>query len=249
MSISALNWAFEQDLPHAEKSVLVALAHRADKDGYCYPGQKAIAAMTGASESTVRRAIKSLDEAGYLSREDRRRKNGSRTSTRYHLPVTMTANQPVTMTGREKEPTGHHDTPLPVTMTGPPDKSVIISQNTYADAAEKTNTMIQKNEPTPTARTLIAEWIDGMPNKPPGRIIGHLSKEIKNLLEEGYDYQLVRQATILWSKHPYGPSALPSFLNQIINKPAMTEQKPDYNYWSDLGNTVQDYLQQNGYTS
>ena len=71
MSISALNWAFEQDLPHAEKSVLVALAHRADKDGYCYPGQKAIAAMTGASESTVRRAINhSMRQGTYRVRID-----------------------------------------------------------------------------------------------------------------------------------------------------------------------------------
>src|SRR5699024_12525753 len=75
MSISALNWAFEQDLPHAEKSVLVALAHRADKDGYCYPGKKALASMTGASESTVRRTIKSLEAKGRISREDRGRKN------------------------------------------------------------------------------------------------------------------------------------------------------------------------------
>src|SRR5690625_2355349 len=150
MSISALNWAFVQDLPHAEKSVLVALAHRADKNGYCYPGQKALASMTGASESTVRRAIKSLEGKGLISREDRRRKNGSRTSTGYNLPVTMTANQPVNMTGRKSEPTGHHATPRPVTMTRPPYKSATISQIVPAEPEEKFDTMIQKKEPERT---------------------------------------------------------------------------------------------------
>lgn len=222
MSISALNWAFEQDLPHAEKSVLVALAHRADKDGYCYPGQKALASMTGASESTVRRAIKSLEGKGLISREDRRRKNGSRTSTGYNLPVTMTANQPVNMTGRKSEPTGHHDTPLPVTMTGPPYKSVTISQIVPAEPEEKSDTMIQKKEPEPTTQTLVAEYIDGMAQKPPGRVIGHLAKEIKNLLDEGYEYEQVRQATILWSQKNYSPGTLPSFLNQAINTPRST---------------------------
>lgn len=249
MSISALNWAFEQDLPHAEKSVLVALAHRADKNGYCYPGQKALSEMTGASESTVRRAIKSLDETGYLSREDRRRKNGSRTSTGYHLPVTMTADLPVTVTPRKNEPTGHHDTPLPVTMTGPPDKSVTISQITPTGPEEKNDaTMIQKPD-QPTAQTLIAEYIDGMNQKPPGRIIGHLSKEIKNLLDEGYEYEQVRQATILWSQKPYGPSALPSFLNQVINQTTTTGTKPGYNDWANLGTQFQNYVDQKGHTA
>lgn len=224
MSISALNWAFDQDLPHAEKSVLVALAHRADKNGYCYPGQKTLATMTGASESTVRRAIKSLDQKGYLSREERRRKNGSRTSTGYHLPVTMTADLPVTVTPRDIEPTGHHDTPLPVTVTGPPYKSVLISQIVPAEHKEKPNTMIQKNEPAPTAQTLIAEYIDGMTHKPPGRVIGHLSKEIKNLIDEGYEYEHVRQATILWSQKNLSPGTLPSFLNQVINQPQSKTQ-------------------------
>ena len=216
MSINALNWAFQQQLPHAEKSVLVALAHRADKEGYCYPGQKAIAEMTGASESTVRRAIKSLDEKGYLSREDRRRKNGSRTSTGYYLPVTMTANQPVTVNARKEEPTGHHDTPLPVTMTGPPYKSVTISQIDPTDREEKPETMIEKTEPQPTAQTLIAEWIDNSTHKPPGRVIGHLSKEIKNLLDEGYDYPLVRTAVMEWNRKGLHPATLPSILDQVL---------------------------------
>ena len=33
MSIRLVTWAFKQELPGAEKLVLVALAHMADKDG------------------------------------------------------------------------------------------------------------------------------------------------------------------------------------------------------------------------
>src|SRR5699024_1672121 len=187
MSISALNWAFEQDLPHAEKSVLVALAHRADKDGYCYPGVELIADMTGASRRTVIRALSALDDKKLITRSRRHRANGSRTSTAYTLSLsaTVTPSQGANTTLREKEPKCHHDTPLSATVTPPPDKSVTISQIVPAEPEEKSDTMIQKKEPEPTAQTLVAEYIDGMAQKPPGRVIGHLAKEIKNLLDEG----------------------------------------------------------------
>lgn len=225
MSISALNWAFEQDLPHAEKSVLVALAHRADKNGYCYPGIEMIATMTGASRRTVIRAIQGLDEKNLITRERRHRSNGSRTSTSYtlNLSATMSHNPGANVTPSEHEPKCHHDTPLSATVTPPPDKSVLISQIVPTEHEEKTGTMIEKLKPQ-TAQTLIAEWIDGMNQKPPGRVIGHLSKEIKNLLDEGYDYQLVRQATILWSQKNLSPGTLPSFLNQVINQPQSTTE-------------------------
>lgn len=226
MSISALNWAFEQDLPHAEKSVLVALAHRADKNGYCYPGIEMIATMTGASRRTVIRAIQGLDEKNLITRERRHRSNGSRTSTSYtlNLSATMAHSPGANVTPSEHEPKCHHDTPLSATMTPPPDKSVLISQIVPAEPEEKPNTMIQKNEPTPTAQTLIAEYIDGMTHKPPSRVIGHLSREIKNLLDEGYEYEHVRKATIAWSQKNYSPGTLPSFLNQVINQPQPTTQ-------------------------
>lgn len=226
MSISALNWAFEQDLPHAEKSVLVALAHRADKNGYCYPGIEMIATMTGASRRTVIRAIQGLDEKNLITRERRHRSNGSRTSTSYtlNLSATMTHSPGANVTPSEHEPKCHHDTPLSATVTPPPDKSVLISQIVPAEPEEKPNTMIQKNEPTPTAQTLIAEYIDGMTHKPPSRVIGHLSREIKNLLDEGYEYEHVRQATIAWSQKNLSPGTLPSFLNQVINQPQSTTE-------------------------
>lgn len=221
MSISALNWSFEQDLPHAEKSVLVALAHRADKDGYCYPGIEMIATMTGASRRTVMRAIQGLDEKKLITRERRHRSNGSRTSTSYtlNLSATLTHSLSATVTPSEHEPKCHCDTPLSATVTPPPDKSVLISQIVPTERPKKTEPPLEKSADQPTAQTLIAEWIDGMNQKPPGSVIGHLSKEIKNLLDEGYEYEQVRKATILWSQKNLSPGTLPSFLNQVINQP------------------------------
>lgn len=87
MAHKATNWAWELDLPMAQKFVLVALADMADEHLSCFPGQKRIAVMVGSSERTVRRALADLEELGLIEREARRSDVGYRTSDRYVLKV------------------------------------------------------------------------------------------------------------------------------------------------------------------
>lgn len=91
MSYRALNWAWEADLPMAQKFVLVALADMADEKETCYPGQERLAKMTGMSVSTVRRAVKTLEDSGAITRRARGVAGGGRTSDRYFLNT----NQPI----------------------------------------------------------------------------------------------------------------------------------------------------------
>lgn len=89
MSYKALGWAWEmRGLNSSEKFVLVALADLADEQNSCFPGQEYLAGMIGASVSTVRRSLKSLEKAGLIERSERRRSSGYRTSDRYYLRVT-----------------------------------------------------------------------------------------------------------------------------------------------------------------
>lgn len=83
------------------------------------------------------------------------------------------------------------------------------------------------------AQTLIGEWIDNCQARPPSRVIGQLSKEIKTLLDEGQDYQQVRAAVQAWNTKGTHPSVLPSVLHELRNKrpeprskfPSATERK------------------------
>lgn len=75
------------ELPTIDKFVLVVLADYADDEHSCFPGQGLVAKRTGSSVSTVARAMKRLEEAGLVRRDRRFRKDGSRTSDRYFLPV------------------------------------------------------------------------------------------------------------------------------------------------------------------
>lgn len=87
MSNRAITWALTTALPTTPKFVLVVLADLADEEDSCFPGQDYLARATGAGERTVRRALTTLEEGGYLVRQQRRRPNGSRTSDRYFLQV------------------------------------------------------------------------------------------------------------------------------------------------------------------
>ncbi len=86
MSVQAIAWAFAQDLtPTGCKFVLVALANYADGDGYCFPGQKKLAADTGQTDRSVRTHLAALEKGGYIIRGRRMREDGSRSSDGYTL--------------------------------------------------------------------------------------------------------------------------------------------------------------------
>jgi len=85
MSIKAMNWAWEQRLPPNSKLILMALADSADEDGKCWPRVRLIAEKCCASERTVQRVLKELEERGFLHIERRFRGDGGQSSNAYYL--------------------------------------------------------------------------------------------------------------------------------------------------------------------
>ena len=84
MSVQAITWAFDQDLPpkHAPaKLVLVALANRAGDDGVTFAGQNRIATNCSMSVKSVERHQKTLVALGLIAKVPRRRSSdGLKTS-------------------------------------------------------------------------------------------------------------------------------------------------------------------------
>ena len=70
-----------------------------------------------------------------------------------------------------------------------------------------------------TARTLVAEWLEHCPERPPGRVIGQISKHLKNLLDgDKIAYEHVRAGLALWhQKGDQHPATLDSFVNAAMN--------------------------------
>lgn len=85
MSVEAMAWAFAQPLPPCPKSVLVALANRADEDGQCWPGIEDLEQRTGWNRRSIQRAVKDLQARGLLVASFRFKPLGGQNSNLYRL--------------------------------------------------------------------------------------------------------------------------------------------------------------------
>jgi hypothetical protein len=88
MSIEALSWAFNLDLPSSgAKLTLLALANYSNESGEAYPSQKAMAIKTCLCERAIRTHLATLESLGIISRVSRKRENGSFTTDLFRLNI------------------------------------------------------------------------------------------------------------------------------------------------------------------
>ena len=85
MSVEAQAWAYSVTLPPCLKSVLVALANRADEDGYCWPGIEDLEQRTGWKRRAIQAAIKDLQERHLITISPQFKSTGAQTSNLYRL--------------------------------------------------------------------------------------------------------------------------------------------------------------------
>lgn len=76
---------YASGLPHRAVAVYMYLKERSDMEGKCWPGIRTICRDLRLSRSTVKRALEDLYRAGFVSREPRRRENGSLSSNLYRV--------------------------------------------------------------------------------------------------------------------------------------------------------------------
>lgn len=71
---------YGRELPHRAKAVYMYLKDRSNKEGQCYPAIGTIARELQFSRRTVERGIDDLIRAGLITKEQRWRENGGRSS-------------------------------------------------------------------------------------------------------------------------------------------------------------------------
>lgn len=81
MSVQAITSALAlRGVSASEKLLLLVLANYADENNQAYPSHRRLAAETGLSDRTILSVLKSLEARGVLSRRERKRADGSRSS-------------------------------------------------------------------------------------------------------------------------------------------------------------------------
>ncbi len=76
---------YASGLPHRARAVYMYLKDRCNKENQCYPSIGTIADELQLSRRTVERAIADLERAGLLTKEQRWRENGGRSSLLFTL--------------------------------------------------------------------------------------------------------------------------------------------------------------------
>ena len=75
----------DEELPSRARLVYFYLWDRANQEGRCWPAINTIARELKLSRSTVKRALRDLEDSGWVERQDRYRDNGSCSSNQYRL--------------------------------------------------------------------------------------------------------------------------------------------------------------------
>lgn len=76
---------YASELPHRAVTVYMYLKNRSDTEGTCWPGIKIISKDLKISRSTVQRALRELEQSGWIAKSPRYRENGSSTSNLYMI--------------------------------------------------------------------------------------------------------------------------------------------------------------------
>ncbi|WP_406401995.1 hypothetical protein [Streptomyces uncialis] len=71
-----------------------------------------------------------------------------------------------------------------------------------------------------SAKELVAEYVNGCHQRPPGNVISQLGRNLKALLDEGFDPKHIRPAMDRLRAKALHPSVLPSLVNEVVNPPA-----------------------------
>lgn len=86
--MSNLAFLYRSELPHRAVTVYIYLHDRANKKGECWPAIPTIATELKLSQSTIRRALHDLRDAGLITTVQRYRENGGKSSLCYKLKPT-----------------------------------------------------------------------------------------------------------------------------------------------------------------
>ncbi|MEV3857625.1 hypothetical protein AB0J38_25260 [Streptomyces sp. NPDC050095] len=80
-----------------------------------------------------------------------------------------------------------------------------------------TRDVSETNEAKVSAQQLLAQFLKGCAHRPPKTVVGHLGRELRDLVNEGFAPQVLVNALERWRDRGLPPSVLPSFVNEVLN--------------------------------
>lgn len=119
--------------------------------------------------------------------------------------------------------TGPHSVGDPQPSTAPQDST----QDEVIEGEPVDDADAEDAEAPVTAQTIVGEWLERCSERPPSRVVGQLSREIRVLLDEDRIHpDWIRRGIARWMKKNLHPATLASVVHEVMNAtgPASTAQ-------------------------
>ncbi|MFF2522473.1 helix-turn-helix domain-containing protein [Streptomyces liangshanensis] len=135
------------------------------------------------------------------------------------------------------EPSENHQEPF----HAPVDSSGTAATPSPADTGDAPDDDVIDAEIV-TAQVIVAEWLERCAGRPPSRVIGQLSREIRILLDEDRIHpDHIRRGIATWMTKGLHPSTLASVVNEVMNAVASApaaHQAPSNNLYDPASGTT-----------
>lgn len=112
-----------------------------------------------------------------------------------------------------------HGGPMPRTRKQTPGQTALWPSAAPEPTRELTHagTDVQRVD---NAGVIVGEWLQRCPVRPPSRVIGQVSKLVKEMVAEGIDGDLIRRGIASWMGKGLHPATLPAEVNAVANRHA-----------------------------
>lgn len=145
MSIALMSLAWQLEIGHVPKMVLLALCDSANDQGECYPSISALTNKCSMSERGIQNQINELEKMGLLTRDMRTGRSTiyhvnprmactpARDAPPHHVHPTPAPRAPITVIEPSLETSGNHKNKTRAPARRPPGKPGDVSDSVWAD--------------------------------------------------------------------------------------------------------------------
>jgi hypothetical protein len=232
LSIKVIQWVWDcSQSKNAERLVLLAIADNAADDGTrAYPSVVEIARKANLSERGVQAAVARLVTSGELSVKVGGGRGRVNMYTVIMRPCGRTPQNLHPSAPAADEETPQNDAETPQNDAVNPAESA--PGTVLEPSKEPSTSSCDADASPPNAGLILKGFIDYLkPNVTlTKRVIGHLAKEIKALLDEGFDDPTIRRALALMAENGQAghPAQLPNYVVKVQNTRRVSPPAPQF---------------------
>jgi hypothetical protein len=197
----------------------LAMADHANDEGWFYAGQNSLARKARCSVEYVRQSVMQMVEDGSLVIE--KKGVGKGRATEYRLMPVNPNSVGENVAPKKEVALPNSDGQLPNSDSQLPNSTP--NQSSLQPSYQQDLVVAAY---TANAGTIVKEWIDGMRSRPPERVIGQTAREVRLLLDQGFQPGVVLEACRSVSSKGLHPSTIASEVNLILNPPTASRRGP-----------------------